>query len=93
MKSQVHRIRCSHTNILPPPPPIPKYHPITVPLPPKPPHLQSPKPHITHRRKRKRKRKPNIAPKPWQPNKPSNGPRKPLLRHAHDGAEDAEAEG
>lgn len=56
------------------------------------PLLHGPQPQISHPGKRKRQLKPHIPPKHRTPNLLSHGPNEPLLCHAHDGSEDAEAE-
>ena len=63
------------------------------PLPPKPALLQRPKNPKTHRRKRKRQLEPNVAPVLRVPDRLAHRADEPNLRHAHDGAEDAEAKG
>lgn len=70
---------------------LPKPHP--HPLSPKMRLLQRPKPQITNRSKSKSERKPHIATITRVPNMFPDRTDEPDLRHAHDGAEDAEAEG
>lgn len=60
---------------------------------PKHPLLQKPQPSISDRAKRKRQRKAHVPPKRRQPDPLPDRADEPDLRHAHDGAEDAEAKG
>ena len=55
--------------------------------------LKIPQPAITDKRKRERELEPDIPSIPRQTDFLADGPDEPDLRHAHDGAEDAEAEG
>jgi len=62
-------------------------------LPSKRPLLKRPQHQVRNPRKRKRKLKPHIAPVRRAADFLAHGADEPDLRHAHDGAEDAEAEG
>ena len=55
--------------------------------------LQRPKHHEAERRKRKRQLEADVAPVRRVADPLAHGPDEPDLRHAHDGAEDAEAKG
>ena len=55
--------------------------------------LEIPKPREADRREAERELKPDVASKPGQTDLPADWPDEPHLRHAHDGAHDAEAEG
>ena len=61
--------------------------------PPKLPLLQRPQQPKTHRAKRKGQLEANVAPVRRIPDPLAHGPDEPHLRHAHHGAEDAEAKG
>lgn len=54
--------------------------------------FQEPQTHVTDSAKRKRQREPHIAAELRQANLLADGANEPHLRHAHDGAEHAEAE-
>lgn len=64
-----------------------------MPLSPKPPLLHRPQPQIRNKGKSKRQREPNITTIRWITDVFPNRPNEPHLRHTHDGAHDAKAEG
>lgn len=73
-------------------PPGPETQPSYQTSPPEPPLFQTPKDGEAERAERKGQLEAHVAPVSRVPNLPAHGADEPQLRHAHDGAEDAEAE-